>query len=83
MKGGKTFTCLSIIDIMNLVENDEFNISDEIRTLVEHASENFRGHNQTVRLGVDLDISSQDPNGVRTEGLLEVPEFLVRKSLDW
>ena len=78
-----TSTCLRIVNIMDLIENDEFDISDEVRSLVKHTSENLCGHNQTIRLRVDLDIPGQDPDGVRTEGLLEVPEFLVGKSLDW
>lgn len=37
-------TYLGVIDIMHLIKNDEFDIPDEIRTLVKHASENLRGH---------------------------------------
>ena len=67
---------------MHFVENDELDVTDEIRTLVKHTSEDFRSHDQTIRLGVDLHISSKDANGARTESLFEVSEFLVRECLD-
>ena len=47
---------------MNLVENHELYVPDEISTLVKHAPKNLGSHDQAIRLGVDLDISSQDPN---------------------
>jgi hypothetical protein len=62
---------------MNLVENHELDVSNEIGALVKHAPENLGCHDQTIRLGVDLDISSKNPNRGRPEGLLEIPEFLV------
>lgn len=76
-------TYLCVVDVMHLIENDKFDVTDKIRTLVKHAPEDLRGHDQAVCLGVDLDISGQDPNRVRTESLFEIPEFLVRKRLDW
>jgi len=66
---------------MHLIENDKFDVADEIRSLVKHAPENLRGHDQAARLGVDLDVPGQDPDSVGTESLLKVPEFLVRKCL--
>ena len=82
MEGINTFTCLRVVDIMDLIENHELDVSDEVRTFVKHAPQNLRGHDQAIRFRVDLDISSQDPDGVRTEGQLKVPKFLVRKCLD-
>lgn len=79
-KNGSTHLC--IVDVMDLVENNKLDITNEVCAFVKHASEDFCGHDQTVCLWIDLNVSGQDPDRARTEGLLEVPEFLVGERLD-
>ena len=50
-------THLRIIDIVNFVEDDKLDITDEVGSLVEHAAQNFRGHNEAACLRVDLDVA--------------------------
>ena len=75
-------THLCIVDVMDLVENNELDVANQVCAFVKHASEDFRGHDQTAGLWVDLNVPGQDPDSARTEGLLEVPEFLVGERLD-
>lgn len=63
-EGENTFTHLCIVDVMHLVENNEFDVTDEVRTLVKHAPENLGSHDQAACLRVDLDIACQDSNSV-------------------
>lgn len=67
---------------MDLIENHEFNISDEISAFIQHTSKNFSGHDKTASFRVDLDISCQNSNRRRGESLLEISEFLVREGFD-
>ena len=73
-------TSLEVIDIVDLVKYDELDVSDKIRSPVEHTSQNLGGHNQTARLGVDLNIAGQNADLVKF--LSEISELLVTESLD-
>jgi hypothetical protein len=79
---------------VDLVEDNKLDITDKIRALVEHASQDlcrhlvvslcarYTAHNQTAALGIDLDISGKNTNSGGVEGSLEVAELLVRQRLD-
>jgi hypothetical protein len=88
---------LGVIDIVDLIKDDEFNISDQISSLVEHTPQDLgrhlpisyfpdytkdMAHNQTTAFRVDLHISSQNTDRRRIKRGLEVSEFLIRKRLD-
>jgi len=92
----KTKAHLRIIDIVDFVKDDEFNISNQISSFIEHTSQNLGrhlpisfdkkkrkdAHNQTTTLGVDLHISSQNTDRRRIESSFEVSEFLIGKSFN-
>jgi hypothetical protein len=88
---------LGVIDIVDLIKDDEFNISDQISSLVEHTSQNLgrhlpvsclleyettKTHNQTTTFRIDLHITCQDTYRRRIKRGFEIPEFLIRKRLD-
>lgn len=50
---------LGIVYIVNLVENDKFDITNQISAFVEHASKNFCRHDQTVRFWIDLNVAGK------------------------
>jgi hypothetical protein len=94
----KTIAHLGVIDIMDLIKDDEFNISNQISSLVEHTSQNLGrhlpisycrdcatgvAHNQTTSFGIDLHISSQNTNGRGVESSFEISKFLIRKRFNW
>ena len=80
-------THLCIIDVVYFIKDDKFDISNEICAFVKHTPQNFRRHDQTGGLRVDLYITCQNTNsggggrGTR-EGRFEVAEFLVRQGFD-
>jgi len=76
--GGIQLRTSASLTVMHFAENDEFDIADEIRALIEHTPENLRGHDQAAASRVDLHIPGQDPHRIRTEGLLEIPNFWLR-----
>ena len=41
---GSAPTYLRVVDVMHLIENDEFDVSDKVRTLVKHTPEDLRSH---------------------------------------
>lgn len=67
---------------MDLVEDDEFDVADQIGSLVKHAPQNFGRHDQTRSLRINLHVSRQDTHAFRREGGLEVAKLLIRESLD-
>jgi hypothetical protein len=88
---------LGVIDIVDLIKDDEFNISDQISSLVEHTPQDLGRHlpisylqvytkktayNQTTTFRIDLHISSQNTDRRRIESSFEISEFLIRKRLD-
>jgi hypothetical protein len=94
---------LCIIDIMDFIENNEFNIPNQIRPAVKHTPENLSGHlksaktacisrsfndwqadvsvthDQARRLGIDLNVTRQNTDILRSVRVFEVPELLVRE----
>jgi hypothetical protein len=75
-------TYLRIINIVHFVKNHEFDISNKICSLVQHASQNLSGHYQTSGLWVDLNISCQNSNGRWRKRLFKITEFLVGEGFD-
>jgi hypothetical protein len=73
-------TTLRIVHVMHFIEDNEFDVSDQIGTTVEHASKNFRCHDQTACLRSDLNVTSQDTDIV--ELVAEVSELLIAQGLD-
>ena len=83
----RIITHLGIIDVVYFIKDDKLDISDEICAFVKHTPQNFRGHDQTWGLRVNLYIACQNSNSGRggrgaREGRFEVAEFLVRESFD-
>jgi len=80
-------TYLGIIDVMHFIKNNKLDISDEIRSFIQHTPENFRSHDQTWGFRINLYISCENSDSGRGgrsagEGRFEVAEFLVRESFD-
>ena len=78
---------LGIIDIVHFIKDDKLDISDEIRSFIQHTPENFSSHDQTRGFRINLHISCQNSNSGRGgrsagEGGFEVAEFLVREGFD-
>jgi len=93
----KAIAHLGIVDIMDFIKDDEFNISNQISSLVEHTPQDLgrhlpisyfqeymmkTAHNQTTTFRIDLHISSQNTNRRRIESSFEISEFLIRKRFD-
>jgi hypothetical protein len=53
---------LCVIHVVNFVKDDKLHVSNEICTLVEHATKDLCGHDETVCLGVDLHVAGEDAN---------------------
>jgi hypothetical protein len=83
---------------MDLVKDDEFDISNQISSRVEHTPQNLSCHlslswfckkykewayDQTTTLGVDLHITSQNTDRRRIEGRFEISKFLIGECFDW
>jgi len=73
---------LCVADVMHLIKHDKFYIANEISTLVEHTSENFRGHDETVRFGIDLHVTGENPDRGRRKCVFEVAELLIGERLN-
>ena len=74
---------LSVVHVMYFVEDDEFDVSNKVRSFIEHASQDLCRHDETICLGIDLHIPSEDPHRGSRKCLLEVSIFLIRKRFDW
>jgi len=46
-KGGGEVLNLEIIDVVNFIENNEFDVADEIGASIEHTPKNFSRHDET------------------------------------
>jgi hypothetical protein len=68
---------LFIVDVMHLVEDDPFDISDSGRVVVEHLLEDLGRHDQARGIIVQLNVACQHANVSKLE--LEVTVLLVRK----
>ena len=73
-------TSLSIVDVVHLIEDHPFDIADEVRTAIQHRSQNLGGHYETGRVRLNADISRQEAD---IKLLAKIPEFLVGDGLDW
>lgn len=70
-----------VVYIVDFVEDDEFDIVDDIGFMVKYIVQNFCSYDEIVGFWVDLNIISQNINFV--ECLFEVMEFLVVECFDW
>jgi hypothetical protein len=62
---------------MDFVKYDELDVTNQISAFVQHTSQNFRCHDQTIGLRIDLYVASQDTHRIRRKSLLEIPELLI------
>ena len=62
---------------MYLVKYDELDVTNQISAFVEHTSQNFRCHDQTVCLRIDLYVARQYTHRIRRKSLLEITELLI------
>lgn len=62
---------------MDFIEDHPFHISYEVCTFIQHAAQNFCRHNQAARFWIDLDITREDANILRSKRLLEISIFLI------
>jgi len=62
---------------MYFVKYDEFDVTNQIRAFIQHTSQNFRCHDQTIGFRIDLYVASQDTNRVRGKRLLEITKLLI------
>ena len=69
-------THLSVIDIMDFIKYDPLGVSNQSGTAVQHGPQNFRRHNKTVGVGVNLNITSDEPNTLKP--LLKLAKLLIR-----
>lgn len=70
-------TYLCIVDIVHFVENDELDVADKVCSFVQHTSQNFCRHDQTIRLRVDLHVSCENADRRSTKRGLKVSVLLV------
>lgn len=73
---------LGVVHVVHLIENDKLDVPDEVCALVEHAAQDLRGHDEAIRLRVDLDVAGEDADRSGSKGRLEVAVFLVGQRLD-
>ena len=50
-------TTLLIVDVVNLVKDDEFDVANQVSTSVEHTTQNLGGHDQAGGFWIDLHIT--------------------------
>ena len=67
---------------MHFIEDDELDVSNQVSTLVQHASQNLCCHDQAVSFWVDLYVPRQDANRCSAERLLEIAVLLVGQRLN-
>lgn len=65
---------------MNLVEDHPLQLADHLRPVVDHGAQNFRSHNQTKRVRVQLNVTSHQPDVVERQ--LKVAKLLIRQRLN-
>jgi len=71
---------LFIVNVVDLIEDDPFNVLDLAAVVVKHRLEDFGCHDQTGCVLIELDIASDDANIPKLQ--LEVPVFLVTQGLN-
>ena len=69
-----------IVYVMNFVENDPFQVSDDIASVVQHRPKNLGGHNQARGFLVDLYVARDEAHVL--ECRLEVAKFLIGERLN-
>lgn len=62
---------------MYLVEYDKLDVTNKVRALVKHASQDFGRHDEAVCLRIDLHVAREDSNRRRRKRVFEISEFLV------
>ena len=75
-------TTVDIVHVMNLVENHKFDISYQVGSSIQHGPKNLGCHNQTIRIGIDLNITSNETNIDIFERFFEVTKLLIRQCFD-
>ena len=65
---------------MNLVKNNPLEVSDDVTAVVQHGPENLGRHDEAGRLGIDLNVASDEAD--IAERVLEVSKLLVGQGLD-
>ena len=73
---------LLVVDIVDFVKDEEFDIADEVSTTVKHGTENLCSHDEARSRFVDLHIARKDANVIGTKCLFELAELLVGQRLD-
>ena len=73
---------LSVINVVDFIEYDKFDVTNKICSFVQHAAQNLRGHNEAIGFWIDLDVSRQYAYRGGAKRLLEVAVLLVRERLD-
>jgi hypothetical protein len=75
----ETISYLSIVHVVDLIKNHEFDISYQISAFIEHASQDFSCHYQAARFWVDLNIPGEYTHSWRRKSSFEITEFLIRE----
>jgi hypothetical protein len=68
---------------MNLIKDHKLHIPNEVGAFVQHTTQDFRSHDETRGLWIDLYISGENAHLSRREGLLEIAELLIGERFDW
>ena len=64
-----------IIDVVDLIEDNPLEVTDNVTSVVKHRPQNFCSHDEAGGFLIDLNVS-RDKTYV-LEGRLKVPEFLI------
>jgi len=72
---------LLVVDIMNFIKNNKFDVANDISPTIQHTPENFCCHDQAAGLRVDLYISGKDPYVVKY--VTEIPKLLITQCFYW
>lgn len=71
---------LLVIDVMDFIEDNPFDVGDSWWVIVKHLLENLSGHDQAWRVFIKLNISCEHANITELE--LEVSVLLIRQWFD-
>ena len=79
MTSSPNYAAILVVDVVNLIENDEFNVLHEGSAPVKHRSQNFSCHDEAGGVRVQLDVAGEQADTL--ESFLEITKLLIWKCL--
>ena len=71
-----------ILEVVNLVQYHGGNPIEPATLCIDHVAQHFSGHHHDVSVAVDDIVTGEQANSLRSVGVSQVGELLIRESLD-